>query len=590
MLTKEQFRESLDKFYTKGMLYGLYKEYFINWIAEGYIGKNLDIFEVSMIGRDTDKKIFLDLLEEIYLNKETFQIIFKTLDEEIQKIFLEIFYEEKSQTENARNTIYREGLSYKNLESMKRKYLFFRHDAGFTIKGEFFYLDYDIVRVIKKYILDADAFSLKDATSSMEKEKLYRNNNELEFLNNMKLYLEFFNSGEIHMSESGKILKNSKMNMLKHCNITEYYSGVKTLDFLKTETICLFLYMMNTKKREIEYFNPKNIKNIINDLGEFDFYTDEYEYPFTLLFLNYLKGVKNIWEVGENTSGSIKSLLNLLKEIKEDEHISVENIINAFINRDIETELVNFKNAKEYMYINEANFDRTRITTHKAFREYITEPFVKTFLFLLGALGVFEIFYKKPEMCQSLYLKNEYLTKYDGIKYVKLTNLGKYVFGYIDDFDFSEKFEKSDIQLDDKRLLVTIIGENPTKRIFFEKVSQKIGNNLYKITKDSFIKKIKDYSALKERIEKFKETVAGKEIPKIWLEFFEDLIKKYNSIQKIENFIVFKLENKDIIEIISKEKKFKSLVLKAEDYHIIVKEENKKELEKLLKEYGYYFN
>lgn len=37
--------------------------------------------------------------------------------------------------------------------------------------------------------------------------------------------------------------------MLKHCNITEYYSGVKTLDFLKTETICLFLYMMNAKKR-----------------------------------------------------------------------------------------------------------------------------------------------------------------------------------------------------------------------------------------------------------------------------------------------------------------------------------------------------
>lgn len=42
----------------------------------------------------------------------------------------------------------------------------------------------------------------------------------------------------------------------------------------------------------------------------------------------------------------IKSLLNLLKEIKEDEHISVENIINAFINRDIETGLLILKMQK----------------------------------------------------------------------------------------------------------------------------------------------------------------------------------------------------------------------------------------------------
>lgn len=53
-----------------------------------------------------------------------------------KKYFLKFLWK-KSQTENARNTIYREGLSYKNLESMKKN-IYFRHDAGLLLKENFF--------------------------------------------------------------------------------------------------------------------------------------------------------------------------------------------------------------------------------------------------------------------------------------------------------------------------------------------------------------------------------------------------------------------------------------------------------------------
>ena len=46
-ISKIRFREALNKFYTKDELFRLFKKYFLNWIAEGYIGSNLGLFEIS---------------------------------------------------------------------------------------------------------------------------------------------------------------------------------------------------------------------------------------------------------------------------------------------------------------------------------------------------------------------------------------------------------------------------------------------------------------------------------------------------------------------------------------------------------------
>ena len=56
--------------------------------------------------------------------------------------------------------------------------------------------------------------------------KMYRDNNESEFINNMNFYLDFYNSGEIIISNAGKILKDSK----KICkNIVEYQNIIMML-------------------------------------------------------------------------------------------------------------------------------------------------------------------------------------------------------------------------------------------------------------------------------------------------------------------------------------------------------------------------
>ena len=125
--------------------------------------------------------------------------------------------------------------------------------------------------------------------------------------------------------------------------------------------------------------------------------------------------------------------------------------------------------------------------------------------------------------------------------------------------------------------------------MFFEKIGTKVKDNMFKLTYDSFIKGIKTYDELMERIEKFKENIDNKKLTSNWEDFFENLEKKFNSVKIEDDYIVLKLKNnKELIQTVIRDKRFKNLALKGEEYHLLVKRENLKELIKIFSEYGYY--
>ena len=94
-ISKDRFREALNEFYSKEVLFKLYNKYFLDWIAEGYIGSNLGLFEISLICENSNKQTFIDLLEQVYLKKEVFCTAFSTLDENVKEIFKDIVWNGK---------------------------------------------------------------------------------------------------------------------------------------------------------------------------------------------------------------------------------------------------------------------------------------------------------------------------------------------------------------------------------------------------------------------------------------------------------------------------------------------------------------
>ena len=91
-ISKTRFREALNRFYTKDELFRLFKTYFLNWIAEGYIGSNLGLFEISLITADSSKNKFLDLIEQVFSKKKVFLLLYSILSQKIYKICLQLLH------------------------------------------------------------------------------------------------------------------------------------------------------------------------------------------------------------------------------------------------------------------------------------------------------------------------------------------------------------------------------------------------------------------------------------------------------------------------------------------------------------------
>lgn len=582
-ISKDRFREALDYFYSKEVLFELYNKYFIDWIAEGYIGSNLGLFEVSLISENSNKQTFLDLMDQMYSKEEVFNTIFATLPDDVKEILEHLAWKGKYLVENIEEYTLKDG-NYNVKKELRVEYKFFKYVETNKRKG-YIYLHNDIVRMLRKLLPKPKEYYIK---ADKSKDYSYVKNSEEEIIEKFLLYYNFYNKGNLSLSSSNKLLKESKRNMYKYCDLDEYYKDSKDLDYLKTETIGLLFFMIREDYLTQETFRLENFKETIEKLLSGELIKDD-GYHYTSLYLNFLKGLRNIWKNGENLKRCLESIGKVLAEMPNDGKVSIENIIKYLVYRDEFLEIVNPQDVYDYIYINEANYGRTRISNYEGYEGYIIEPFIKSMLFLLSSLGILEAYYTLPVASDGLYLKSGYLSKYDGLKYVSLTELGKYVLGRVDTYDFGCIKEEADIVLDEDRLILSIIGEAPIKSMTFEKMATKIAPNKFKFSMEGFLRGIESLEELKAKMEEFERAVGKDELPKLWAGFFTEIVEKSDSIKKESEIIVLKLkEDKELFGVIVKDEELKNLVLKAEGYYILLKEEDKEEVSEILKKYGYF--
>jgi len=581
-ISRTQFREAVNKFYTKNDLYKLFKVYFIDLIAEGYIGLNMGIFEVSLITEESNKSKFLELMDQVFLKKENFLNAFSSFPKDVQEVFEKIAWDGKYIIKE-RDLYFKKGREFSNDVQLKDKYRFFKYGYGVK-KEEYLYLDNDIVRWYREFLPRIKECYIYPSEKYKD---LNRDTNEKIILEDIVNYFKFFADGKIELSSSGKILKSSKSSMCKYCNIKEYYQDEKDLSFLKTETIALFFFLLKDEYLNISYLKASNIKNIVNDFLDGKIIKDKNS-VYIRLYLNYLKGVNKIIKNNNEIKRGITTIKEALMEMPDNKMVNVDNIINYIIYNDKFIEVLDVKSVYDNIYINEANYERTKITSYFNYKNYIIEPFIKSVLFILSALGVIEIFYTLPSNKNSLYLKHGYLSKFEGIKAIKFTELGRYIFDRVDTYAFKEE-EEGIAVLEEDRLIITLIGDSPIKILFLESIGTKISSNKYKVSENSFLKKIKMKDQYYDKVNEFKEKISLN-FSEIWVEFFEKMEKRVNGIEVINDYKVLKLkDDKELINFIVKNKEIGKLILKAEDFHILIKKENIEKFSEILKENGYYF-
>lgn len=97
--------------------------------------------------------------------------------------------------------------------------------------------------------------------------------------------------------------------------------------------------------------------------------------------INYLKGFSNMKKISERANIVFPNINSVLAEINISETIAVKNIINTLMCRNIDLEILDYDYIRENTYINESNYERTKINTYDKFVGLSIEPMIKSYIF-----------------------------------------------------------------------------------------------------------------------------------------------------------------------------------------------------------------
>lgn len=229
------------------------------------------------------------------------------------------------------------------------------------------------------------------------------------------------------------------------------------------------------------------------------------------------------------------------------------------------------------------NFYNTEVFIDGILRE-ITYPLVKSYLFMMAALGLVEIAYKEVR-----HFTDKATSCFDGLKYVRLTNLGKYALGLNKEYVRTKQKDIKYFELDKESLIVKSLAEvNPYESILTS-MGKAISKKMYKLSYETFLDGCASKSDITNKIQLFHDYICPNP-PVNWEQFFKDMedkCKLMKAPQKKYSLLQIPSDRKDLQRILLSDPEIRKYSIKAEGYILLVETNNKNKVVEALKKYGY---
>ncbi len=536
---------------------------------------------------EAQKASIIDALEEFLKDRDALEKFYNKLPINHQKILKHIIF-----------------FQGKNLKQEIQKKFLFNIELPSKLKSK-----------IQKYVSWLDLFVNNDAMDGDIKELF------LSFLCDTAISQK---SQNIEISDTEDI-NGIEVTRVTNANkpITQKLTLQKTKNII--ESIHIFYNLLKAKKITVTQQNVLSAKTQKALTESLEFSLDEI-YPFVSLFFNlgYIDGAKE-----KNPTKAFDTLIkhpdgDMMKHFLEnfmrlefqyearvfpfpfsarsDKYIAIfrkdivkiistlngNNWINCeYIVKQIpinEATLQQITNGSRYGY--QAN---TYNSGHNSLKylKTVVRYFIKGFISVLYRFGLCDIAQTKE---LSYFSEDLAMIHYDHImrdfgnlEYFKLTDLGRYVFGFKQDYTSSDSYK---LLLNSYSLDIVVENESNLSELFLANITTKISQNKYKTDTKTFTQQI---SSNKEFLS-IKETFVSKtvSVPQNWLDFFSLLERRIVSLKQVtSSAILIKIPNdKEIVQLIATNQKLKQKIIKADNLHIVVLKENLQAVKIILKEQG----
>ena len=215
----------------------------------------------------------------------------------------------------------------------------------------------------------------------------------------------------------------------------------------------------------------------------------------------------------------------------------------------------------------------------------VTYQSIKSVLLAMASWGIIEIAYDPTTTGNG----PSYLT--DALRYVRLTNLGKYVLGEAKSYQLPATMVNTckDFELNADRLLIKVLNPNSKGSFALGKIAAPITPQLYHTDFSVFLKECNTKDDIEKNIDLFKKYIAN-EPPQIWADFFNAMLERTNALKKVKTSYITRsidAKDKELQDIIMHDPKLKQYILRAEGYVVLIEQAHLNDVNNILKTYGY---
>ncbi|MFK5952837.1 MAG: hypothetical protein QM498_07235 [Desulfobacterium sp.] len=444
-----------------------------------------------------------------------------------------------------------------------------------------------------------DVTPVPDVSLAPESYTVYE---EKRFFEQLPTILAFIAQDNLEFTKNGdkvKVASLKKMSTL--CTLNEFYEGGQhsSLKYLKSTSLADFFISGAQWKGEVLDNLPLFLKNKIKQYLEFT----DYKALRCRDFLKHVKRQKPEYDsakIEKEIRQSFKTLLTLLPKGK---WVAVEHIVQAICYRGLATNP--FSNPVEISYVcldlspktikrfsllpDPGYYYGGRIDVSKTNTVHtIALPLMKALLFFFGSLNMVSLAYCEPENDRYHLTDKPYLSIYDGLTYVRLTDFGAFVLDKEKSFSADIEKQSAEIILDETRTLLSLLGEDPVKRLALESVGKRVTTSSYLVDYQSFLKDCSGQNEVQNKIDYFR-THISKNPPEIWETFFQSVLARMEPLKIVKDMYILKVSpDKELIALLTTDPVLKKHVIKAENYHLIVEKRHYPTVKKRLAQFGFF--
>lgn len=253
-----------------------------------------------------------------------------------------------------------------------------------------------------------------------------------------------------------------------------------------------------------------------------------------------------------------------------------------------------------YAYENEYSYygmyrDRIYIKDLADYNAFVQNPSCTNLFLTFASLGLFEITWEnsrdnpkaKTNIVEWQNAINFY--RFGKISYIKITELGKFVFGITDKIEIEGVKKYAPPTLDKSSLIIHIEEGDKSSQIFLEQFCIPLSHTLYKADEMRLKKMCKTEDDVETIFYTLSERAEGN-LPEIWENLKNDILESFVTLKPETDWIVFSLEKQNSSLMREMEKLSRlGICKKMEGKRVAVKEKDFSQFKKRLEQSGFKF-